>query len=988
MAQDLVLKIITNATDKASAPLKRVQQAAGGLAGNLGRLKTEMAALDGAQAQLSARNGLQQQMKRQSAAIVENRTAQKNLATEISKTGVATKKQVAEMDKLVRNGNRLKKAQADAGASLEKLNTALSRQGIRASQSAQAQAQLDKAYQRTAAAIRREEQALERIQGVQQRAAAAEARMLAKKEALAVKHQAVRQKMQDAAVSSATLAGISMWDGRKARAVGGMVAAPVSAYAESENASVQLEMALMTKGGEVSAQYKEIDKLATRLGDRLPGTTADFKNLMTMLVRQGISAQTILGGTGEAAALLAVQLKLAPEAAAEMAAKLQDATRGSEKEMVGIMDAVQRMFYAGVDANNIIPAFSKLAPALDIMKVSGKEAADSMGPLLGMLDQAGLMGESAGNALRKVFTRMMDAGKVAKATKGKGISLDFTNGKGEFGGMEKMYKELAKLKNATTQQRLEILGDIFGDDAETLQALNTMIDKGQAGYDEFAKKMADQASLNERVNKQLGTLTNLWDAAGGTFINFLASMGEAIAPELKSLIEWVGSVNEKMSIWAKNNPGLANSLMKIAAGTGIFLGVMAVLTGALATLVMPLAALNLAFANFSGGIGMLSAVGRALAWLTTGLLGLGKAALSFLLTNPFGWAVLAVAALGLLWYKWDTVKNAILTGWQWIQTAFSNNPILNFIFPFIGAARLLINNWSSISAFFGSLWGSITTIFRTAVAAISALWQNIKSTAVAALQSLIGYVQTWPLYQWISIKINEVVTFLSSLGSRFYAAGKSMIQGLIDSISDGIAAIKAKLSVVGSLIGSPIRAAGRLFDGNTAKPAGYSVGGYTGSGGVNEAAGIVHKGEVVFSQRDVARFGGWQMVDKIRRGGIAALDKARAIGTAVRQPLSDLSDLGSGLIERTLSALVGSGGNWQPIPMLAGAISPAAAMQGAVSPSIAANRPAAGGNTYHITVSVAAGSNGHDIGRAIADELNRREAAAHRRARGRYQDKD
>ena len=43
---------------------------------------------------------------------------------------------------------------------------------------------------------------------------------------------------------------------------------------------------------------------------------------------------------------------------------------------------------------------------------------------------------------------------------------------------------------------------------------------------------------------------------------------------------------------------------------------------------------------------------------------------------------------------------------------------------------------------------------------------------------------------------------------------------------------------------------------------GYSTGGYTGAGGVNQAAGIVHKGEVVFNQQDVARFGGWRVLEK------------------------------------------------------------------------------------------------------------------------------
>ena len=45
---------------------------------------------------------------------------------------------------------------------------------------------------------------------------------------------------------------------------------------------------------------------------------------------------------------------------------------------------------------------------------------------------------------------------------------------------------------------------------------------------------------------------------------------------------------------------------------------------------------------------------------------------------------------------------------------------------------------------------------------------------------------------------------------------------------------------------------------------GFSGGGYTGAGGVNEEAGIVHKGEVVWSQRDVAAVGGARVADAMR----------------------------------------------------------------------------------------------------------------------------
>ncbi|HFQ5326177.1 TPA: phage tail tape measure protein [Vibrio vulnificus] len=47
---------------------------------------------------------------------------------------------------------------------------------------------------------------------------------------------------------------------------------------------------------------------------------------------------------------------------------------------------------------------------------------------------------------------------------------------------------------------------------------------------------------------------------------------------------------------------------------------------------------------------------------------------------------------------------------------------------------------------------------------------------------------------------------------------------------------------------------------------GFSSGGYTGAGGKYQPAGIVHKGEVVWSQEDVARAGGVGIVEMLRNG--------------------------------------------------------------------------------------------------------------------------
>ncbi|WP_202210628.1 phage tail length tape measure family protein [Pseudomonas paraversuta] len=56
---------------------------------------------------------------------------------------------------------------------------------------------------------------------------------------------------------------------------------------------------------------------------------------------------------------------------------------------------------------------------------------------------------------------------------------------------------------------------------------------------------------------------------------------------------------------------------------------------------------------------------------------------------------------------------------------------------------------------------------------------------------------------------------------------------------------------------------------------GFSSGGYTGAGGVNEPAGMVHKGEVVWSQADISRFGGVAAVESLRKGNVTPIGAAR-----------------------------------------------------------------------------------------------------------------
>ncbi|WP_051189993.1 phage tail tape measure protein [Laribacter hongkongensis] len=351
----------------------------------------------------------------------------------------------------------------------------------------------------------------------------------------------------------------------------GLMQKPVSAFMEAEDAATGLKVAMMGVGGEVDKQFGSINNLAVGLGNKLPGTTADFQNMMSALIKQGVSYDAILGGVGEAAAYLGVLLKKPPQEAAEFAAKLQDATGTSEKDMLGLMDTVQRMANLGMKDSDMLSFFSKMGPAMDTMRRKGIDVSKELAPFGVMFDQMGMQGEAAGNALRKVVQLGMDAKKVGKVNdllSKKGIKLDFTDGKGEFGGMPKLMAELDKLKGLDMQTRLAALKEVFGDDSETLQVLSKVIDKGADGYNEAVEKLARQATLQQRVNAQLGTLKNLWDAASGSFTNTLASVGELMAPELKQLTEWFGDATQSASDFIAEYPGVAKVAGLATAGIG------------------------------------------------------------------------------------------------------------------------------------------------------------------------------------------------------------------------------------------------------------------------------------------------------------------------------------------------------------------------------------------------------------------------------------
>ncbi|EOT5191656.1 phage tail tape measure protein [Escherichia coli] len=452
-------------------------------------------------------------------------------------------------------------------------------------------------------------------------------------------------------------------------ALGGGLAAGLTlslkSYADQENAATGLKVAMMDANGEVGKRFQDINKLAIGLGNQLPGTTADFQNMMQMLVRQGIPAENILGGVGKATAYLAVQLKKTPEAAAEFAAKMQDATGTASEDMMGLFDTIQKAFYLGVDDTNMLSFFTKTSSVLKMVNKDGLQAAQSLAPISVMMDQMGMNGESAGNALRKVIQsglsvkKIRDVNKVMARQK-LGVQLDFTDGKGSFGGLDNMFRQLAKLRKLTDVKRTGVLKAIFGDDAETLQVVNALIDKGKDGYDQIQQKMNKQASLNKRVQAQLGTLSNLWEAMTGTATNCLAAIGGAFSGDAKNITQWLGELGEKFTKFADENPRVIRGVVGLAAG---------------------LAILKLGLMGVGGAISIVSRI---------------------MSMTPIGMIATAIAlAAGLIITNWDVVGPYFEAGWELLKKVFAWSPL-----------GMVINNWGPVVKWFQDMWDKLKPIIE------------------------------------------------------------------------------------------------------------------------------------------------------------------------------------------------------------------------------------------------------------------------------------
>ncbi|WP_447894247.1 phage tail tape measure protein [Vreelandella sp. GE22] len=441
----------------------------------------------------------------------------------------------------------------------------------------------------------------------------------------------------------------------------------------------------------------------------------------------------------------------------------------------------------------------------------------------GILGNIGVQGSQAGTTMRAMMNRLTNpAAKGAAAIENIGLQVSDANG-----NMRAMPDILRDISQATADlgnvERKAIMQDIFG--VEAGSGMAELVDAmGGGQLDEILNALGDNmgenarmaATMTDNVGGDLKELRSAWEEVG-------ISITDTNDGPLRELIQSITAITRGVGDWIKANPELAGTIAKVVGGLIALATIGGAITMTFASILSPLLFTRFALATLGIKAGALApilktagaalfTVGRA---LTVGLLGALKATAAFLVTNPIGWAILAIAATALVIYKyWEPIKGFFQGLWQRVKDAFGEG---------IGGVARLLADWSPFGLLYSGMSSALgllgielpgtlsefgSQIISAYAGGISRAWSSVKNAVGGIIQRLrdafgegISGV-TRLLLDWSPLGLlhTAFVSTLDALGIQipdgFRSLGGFIIDGLIGGITEKLGALRERITSI------------------------------------------------------------------------------------------------------------------------------------------------------------------------------------------------
>ncbi|MCL7672258.1 phage tail tape measure protein [Enterobacter cloacae complex sp. OE43NF] len=551
MSNNVRIEVLLNAVDRASRPLKAIQNASKTLAGDirtsqnsLRDLNAQASRIDGfrkASAQLAVTGQSLDKAKQEAAA----------LAVQFKNTENPTKAQARAMEAAKKSAADLQLKYNGLRQSVQRQRTELAQSGINTRTLSADERRLKTSISETTAQLNRQREALARVSAQQAKLSQVKERYKSGKELAG--NMAAAGAAGVGIATAGTMAGVKLL-------------MPGYSFAQ-KNAELQAVLGVEKQSPEMEALRKQ----ARQLGDNTAASADDAASAQIIIAKSGGDAEAIQAAT-PVTLNMALSNQRSMEENAALLTGMKSAFQLSNDQIAHIGDVLSMtMNKTAADFDGLSDALTYAAPVAKNAGVSIEQTA----AMVGALHDAKITGSMAGTGSRAILSRLQaPTGKAYEAIKELGVktSDDKGNTRPIFSILKEMQRSFEK-NNLGTSQRGEYMKTIFGEEASSAAAvLMTAASTGKLDKLTAAFKASD--------GKTEELVKIMQDNLGGDFKEFQSAY-EAVGTDLfdqqegalRKLTQTATRYVLKLDGWITRNKSLATTIGVIAGGALALIGI-------------------------------------------------------------------------------------------------------------------------------------------------------------------------------------------------------------------------------------------------------------------------------------------------------------------------------------------------------------------------------------------------------------------------------
>ena len=552
MSNNVRIEVLLNAVDRASRPLKAIQNASKSLSGNI---RTSQKSLRELNAQASRIDGFRKasaQLAVTGHALDKAKQEAEALATQFKNTERPTRAQAQVLESAKRAAEGLQTKYNSLTESVKRQQRELGAAGINTRNLANDERGLKSRISETTAQLNRQREALAKVSAQQ-----------AKLSRVKERYQAGKSLAGNAAAAGAAGVGIAT----AGTMAGVKLLTPGYAFAQ-KNSELQAVLGVDKQSPEMQALRKQ----ARQLGDNTAASADDAAGAQIIIAKSGGDAAAIQAAT-PVTLNMALSNRRTMEENAALLTGMKSAFQLSNDKVAHIGDVLSMtMNKTAADFDGMSDALTYAAPVAKNAGVSIEETA----AMVGALHDSKITGSMAGTGSRAVMSRLQaPTGKAYDAIKELGVKTSDSKGNTRpiFSILKEMQRSFEK-NNLGTGQRAEYMKTIFGEEASSAAAvLMTAASTGKLDKLTAAFKASD-GKTGELVKV-------MQDNLGGDFKEFQSAY-EAVGTDLfgqqegslRKLTQTATQYVLRLDGWIQKNKGLATIIGVVVGGALALIGVM------------------------------------------------------------------------------------------------------------------------------------------------------------------------------------------------------------------------------------------------------------------------------------------------------------------------------------------------------------------------------------------------------------------------------